>query len=243
MSRLIIITGHSSGLGRALLAEASRTEAVIIGLARRSVDSSHSRLHQISCDLSAADLLLQEVFQPVADMLKSRAWTQVTLINNAGTIQPLGLLGQLRQTELDAAVRLNLNLPLSLCNWLVHEFPKASLRLVQISSGAAHKPYSGWSAYCSSKAALRMLGEVFAAESSLSTQDRRVLIYEPGVLDTPMQSLLRQCSAKDFPAVERFIRLHDEGHLVSAEDSASQLWLKLNSPLLPVFSETRYSRE
>src|SRR6185436_18142050 len=107
-----------------------------------------------------------------------------------------------------ASIHANLTIPLQLSNWLVRRFPKQALRIAQISSGAAHKVYTGWSVYCTSKAGLRMAGQVLTAEATAAGRDLRVLIYEPGAIDTPMQADLRSKSADDFPQVERFRQLH-----------------------------------
>ncbi len=53
----------------------------------------------------------------------------------------------------------------------------------------------------------------------------------PGVLDTSMQTEIRQMSARDFPRVERFQDLHDEGKLVAPEEAAERLWRVVESGL------------
>ena len=236
---LVIITGHSSGLGEALLHLALRDQASVIGLARRKNSATHRQLQQIQVDLESPELNLEQLFLPLEKFLNG-PWKTVSLINNAGTMQPVGLIGLLDSERIASSLYLTLIRPLQLTNWLVKRFPETSLRLVQISSGASKKAYAGWAAYCTSKAGLRMQAQVFAAEAADSGQDRRVVIYEPGVIDTPMQADLRAVAPDQFPSLERFRDLHAKGQLVSAEASAQELWGHLKRSDLPPLLETRF---
>jgi benzil reductase ((S)-benzoin forming) len=238
---LVIITGHSSGLGRALLDLCLKDQTHVLGIARRRLDLQHPRLRQIQADFGAQDHSIEQVLQPFS-LLDSdeNAFRTVTLVNSAGTVQPIGMVGRLDAGSIATSIHTNLTVPLQLCNWLLRRFPKQRLRLAQISSGASHKPYAGWGVYCSSKAGLRMASQVIAAEAEAAGRDLRVVVYEPGVLDTPMQTELRKETAENFPQVDRFRQLQITGQLVAPEDSARELWQILTSPDLPTYLETRY---
>lgn len=237
---LVIITGHSSGLGRALLDLCLQDKTYVLGIARRRVELQHSRLKQIQVDLSSSDHGIEQWLQPLDSFLDAAVWQTVTLVNNAGTVQPVGLLGQLDAKSITSSLHANLTIPLQLSNWLLQRFPQQRLSVVQISSGAAHKAYAGWSVYCSSKAGLRMAGQVLAAEAAETGRDLRVLVYEPGVLDTPMQEELRRSKTESFPQVNRFRQLQSSGQLVAPSDSARELWQLVCSKDLPPYLETRY---
>ncbi len=238
---LVIITGHTSGLGHALLQRALKEGSYVIGLARRNLSLPYPRLQELSCDLSVTDLDVDDLLLALTSLCSSQKWTKVTLINNAGSMHPVGLLGQLSPREISASLMLNAIWPLQLCNWLVRMFPDQSLRLAHISSGAAKKPYEGWASYCVAKSGLRMLAQVFAGEAANSGADRLVIVYEPGVLDSPMQTELRDLNRAQFPAVERFRQMHATGQLVALESSAHQLWDLLSSEHLAPYFETRYA--
>lgn len=81
--------------------------------------------------------------------------------------------------------------------------------LINLSSGAAWKPYSGWAAYCAGKAAVERLTEVIAQEEM--EIGLRAYSVAPGVVDTDMQAAIRASSAEDFPDLERFERRKREG--------------------------------
>ncbi|HYX36983.1 MAG: SDR family NAD(P)-dependent oxidoreductase [Pseudobdellovibrionaceae bacterium] len=237
---LVIITGHSSGLGRALLDLCLQDKTHVLGIARRRVDLLHPCLKQIQADLSDSELRIEQSLQPLDAFLDASVWRTVTLINNAGTAQPISFMGQLDAQAIASSLHINLTVPLQLSNWLLQRFPQQRLRIAQISSGASKKAYPGWGAYCSSKAGLRMAAQVLAAEAELSGRDLRVLIYEPGVLDTPMQEGLRQTRAEDFPQVDRFRQMQTRGELVAPTDSARELWRLLSNKEMPSLLEIRY---
>jgi benzil reductase ((S)-benzoin forming) len=238
---LVIITGHSSGLGRALLDVCLQDQTHVLGIARRRLDLQHPRLRQIQADFSAQDHGIEQVLQPLSLLdTDHNAWNRVTLVNNAGTMHPVGAIGQLDAAAIAASLHTNLTVPLQLCNWLLRKFPAQSLRVAQISSGASHKAYPGWGVYCSSKAGLRMAAQVMASEAEIAGRDLRVVVYEPGVLNNPMQTELRQIPATSFPQVERFRQMESQGQLVAPEDSARELWQILNRTDLPLYWESRY---
>ena len=61
--------------------------------------------------------------------------------------------------------------------------------VVNVSSGAAHRPQEGWSAYCASKAGLVMLGRSLMLE--YGAQGLRVYGFAPGIVRTDMQVKIR----------------------------------------------------
>lgn len=75
--------------------------------------------------------------------------------------------------------------------------------LVNMSSGAAWKPYAGWGAYCAGKAGVERLTEVVAAEEA--GIGLRAYSVAPGVIDTAMQARIRAANEADFPERERFV--------------------------------------
>jgi NAD(P)-dependent dehydrogenase (short-subunit alcohol dehydrogenase family) len=61
--------------------------------------------------------------------------------------------------------------------------------VVNVSSGAAHQPLEGWSAYCAGKAGLAMLTQSMALE--LGPLGVRVFGLQPGTVFTQMQEKVR----------------------------------------------------
>jgi NAD(P)-dependent dehydrogenase (short-subunit alcohol dehydrogenase family) len=131
-------------------------------------------------------------------------------VNNAGALAPIGPLA----TADPRAVRANLDTNVlgvlhGSATFARHVRARAGPGLlVNMSSGAATKPYEGWAVYCGSKAAVDMVTEVVAREERGA--GLVALAVAPGVVDTDMQALIRSTPVEVFPGVERFRRLHDE---------------------------------
>lgn len=239
---LLILSGHSSGLGRALL-EASRAgEAGVplafLGIARRLLQLKGPLQRECSIDLGV-DSPWEAELEAALSSLPGK-FQRIFLINNAGRVDPVAPLAQLSAASIQAALQLNVLAPFRLCRYVLERFPQQSIRIANISSGAASKAYEGWSLYCSSKASLRMMSEVLGLEMQTAGRDVRVLSFAPGVIDTPMQTQLRGLSAADFPAVERFRALHREGQLVAPQAAAQALLARLQDPELPYFADERF---
>lgn len=69
-----------------------------------------------------------------------------------------------------------------------------------------------------------------------------ILEYEPGVVDTDMQVQVRNSGKENFPNIDRFIDLKNNNELVSAEDSAAQIWPFLEEKIGDAYQERRYSK-
>ncbi|MHC4837001.1 MAG: SDR family oxidoreductase, partial [Planctomycetota bacterium] len=131
-------------------------------------------------------------------------------INNAGVLEPMGPLRDVEAVDLTRALDVNVVGVFHGSRWFarhVRARPGDGV-LVNISSGAAQRPYAGWGAYCASKAAVERLTECLALEEA--DAGLRCYSVAPGVVDTDMQALIRSCPPERFPMVERFHRLKAE---------------------------------
>jgi benzil reductase ((S)-benzoin forming) len=125
-------------------------------------------------------------------------------INNAGVLEPIKPLRDVGATEFRDHIDINLT-GLFLCT---RAFVKHLHRrgtggvLINVSSGAAWNAYAGWSAYCAGKSGVERLTECVQLEEE--QHGLRAYSVAPGVIDTDMQTLIRDCTPEDFPEVERF---------------------------------------
>lgn len=225
MDGLLVVTGASGGLGRALLAAApSGTHRVDVS---RSGPPPEADEH-LRADL-ADPTTWAVVGAEVERLVGSEDWDRITLIHNAGTLEPVGFAGEVDTDAYTDDVVLNA----ASGQVLGHRFlaavggmdPRRELALV--SSGAAHRAYAGWSAYCAGKAAgdqwVRAVGEEQRLRGGV-----RVLSIAPGVVATGMQAIARGADAHDFPNVGRFRDLYERDALVDADDAATAFWAVLD---------------
>lgn len=209
---LSVITGGGTGIGGALaLRLAGQGGAVLIAGRRaeplEAIASAHARIEACQADV-ATEEGQGALHAAVGD--RSVRW----LVHNAGVLTPVGPLLSQSAAAIRQSLAINVEAPIALSRRLRPRMSEDS-RILHISSGAAHRALPGWGAYCTSKAALYMVYEVLKQE--LAGTGVAVGSLRPGVVDTPMQSLIRAQDASDFPAVERFRALKETGGLTTPE--------------------------
>src|SRR5690554_3237440 len=196
--RLAIVTGSSSGIGAALTDRLLETGWIVFGVARREVKRSEANYRHVQADLADPDVADTVVAPLVTAEMAFANYSSVALINNAATEGQLRHYGSMNSKKLFAGFATNLAAPVALMNALIRDCPPdTELKIVNVSSGLAHKPLAGLSEYCAAKAGLRMAGQVLAAERP----DLALLSYEPGIVDTVMQNRLRNQHTEAFSSV------------------------------------------
>ena len=227
MKTLLVLTGHSKGLGHALLNHFIGQEGMQIHvLSRTKGPLSHPQLTEWAVDLTdvhAVEAILQDLFPRISA-------DRYLLINNAGWIGEIKPTGKLTADALQRALQLNLLAPMLLSNAFAQAYgnrPGQKL-ICNLSSGAASKPLAGWASYCSSKAGLEMFSKVMDAE--WRSDAFRVFSVAPGIVATDMQHEIRAAHPEDFPALARFRNYHTEGMLTPASAVAEKIGYMLAHP-------------
>lgn len=225
--KVIVITGASAGLGKSLALEAGKNGAKVALLARRlsqledisrHIQSEGGQPLPIATDVSNPESV-KEAFGNIL-----ATWNRIDiLINSAGLVEPIAPLIKNSDDALLTSLKTNvyglyLNIRESL-KIMLHQ--KKGGTLVNITSGAAVKPYQGWSAYCSQKAAVNMLTRCVALE--MSQHPIRVTAISPGTFDSHMQAVIRNTPEDDFPARQKFIDLYEQNKLASPSDVAKTI--------------------
>lgn len=229
MQSLLILTGHTQGIGKAILDHYLETDKIqILAISRSKLDIEFSNLTQISIDLSDLEVLENHL----AGLFPADSFEKILLINNAGWIGTIKPIGELDPTELRRQINLNLLAPMYLTNAFIKAYKSTNSKKIicNISSGAASKPIAGWSGYCSTKAALTMFTLVAAKENK--SDNFKFYSLAPGVVDTQMQAEIRKGKEADFPDLEKFKKYHEEGQLTSPESVAKKIASVLGNPHL-----------
>jgi benzil reductase ((S)-benzoin forming) len=244
--KLALVTGTSSGIGAAVAARLLEREWTVIGMARRAAAIDNPRYRHLAVDIGNPVALERAMDEQVIPELRDGEWARVGLVNNAATSGPLGPVAALHAGELLYLFAVNVAAPLSLMGAVsFHCDAKIPLRIVNVSSRAAVHPFPGLAAYGSSKAALRMAGMVLAAEwespaaHATVRNDAAVLSYEPGIVDTPMQTAARTSSEEQYPWVGLFRGFAEQGRLVPPTLPAADIVAFLESDNQPGFTESR----
>ncbi len=213
---LAVVTGGSSGLGRALARELASIGLQVLAVGRRAdalaetAAPNAERIQAVTADVGDPEGRARVVEAARGSPVR-------TVIHNAGVLEPVGPLRDVDVATWRHAMAVNLEAPVFLTQGLL-PLMAAGSRVLHISSGAAHQPSQGWGAYCASKAALYMVYQVYREE--LSQDGVLVGSVRPGVVDTPMQAHIRGQTPDRFPSVERFVKLKENGQLHAPEDVA-----------------------
>ena len=243
---IAIVTGTSSGIGAAVAGQLLQKGWQVVGIARRGCVLRDPNFRQIAQDLSDVGDAVRTIEREVEPLFHERDWARIGVVNNAATTGELGPMERLAPRELQRLYALNLVLPMWLMGFAVrHAKPRSALRIVNVSSAAAVMPFPGLAAYGGSKAALRMAGMILGQELDSTERptpapaDCAVLSYEPGVVDTEMQTAARSHSPQNFPWVGMFVNFKRQGMLVRASLPAADIVQFLESEHPPRFSEVR----
>lgn len=188
------VTGGTSGLGLALVAELRRRGARVAFVARTrehvdAVARAHAGTYGIVGDVARKDDI-----HPIALQIVGNLGGLDVLVNSASSLgpTPLALLADTTCEELELALATNVVGPFRLTRALLGSL-SASARngrgsvVLNVSSDAAVTPYLRWGAYGASKAALRHMSRIWTEE--LAAEGVHVLSVDPGDMDTPLHAI------------------------------------------------------
>lgn len=226
--RVALVTGGGRGLGAvtALALADAGADVALLGRSESSLDAVAAAIRQrgrhAAC--AVADVATwSAVRDAIAEMAEALGPIDI-LINNAATEGVTARLEALDPEEWAAELATNLNgpfycaraalPPMRACGWG---------RILNVTSGAAHRPIPGKGAYSVAKAGLDHLTRALAAELGDTGPGVAVAAVNPGVMDTEMQGRLRSSPERD---MDVFRQAQTAGLLRPPEEAAALLrWL------------------
>ena len=225
--RVGLVTGAARGIGAAAavaLAQRGITPVLLV----RDPDRASGTVAAVratgrDCEVVAADVAHAEEVTRAIDQILERFGRLDILVNNAGVIDPIGRIGDTDPGDWARSLSVNLLGPYHCIHAALPALRKGpTATIVNVSSGAAHAPREGWSAYCSSKAGLEMLTRAVALE--YAADGLAVYGLQPGVVDTEMQVRIRASGINEVSRIPR-------EQLAPAERSARWIaWLADRRP-------------
>jgi len=210
MSRLdgkvAFVTGASRGLGAAVaLAMADQGAAVMlvardgaaVAAVAREIVASGGRAEALACDVSDYGAIAGAVAAT-----RERLGGLDLLVNNAGIIEPIADLATSDPAAWANNIQINLVGAYNVVRAVLGGMLKGgSGTIVNVSSGAAHRPLEGWSAYCAGKAGLAMVTRAVALETT--GRAIRIFGFSPGTIDTDMQVKIRASGMNQVSRIPR----------------------------------------
>jgi short-subunit dehydrogenase len=186
---VVLITGASSGIGRALAVRAARAGYDVVAIGRNEqalaalaaqVGSEYGRIVTAAIDIADPANAARTIA-----LAKERFGRLDVLVNNAGAVAVGPLAAQS-----DDALRLQFGThvigPLALVREALPLLRASQGQVFLVGSGVARAPVHGLGAYSPSKAAVRSATTILRRE--LKSEGIAVTYVDPGVVDTPFMT-------------------------------------------------------
>ena len=170
-----LVTGASSGIGKAIASALLKEGMTVIGLCR-SVDQLPDGVKPLACDLRD-ESAIKVAFESLKEL--------DILVNSAG-LAYLSRICDGNSSDWEEMWRVNVH-ALGLCSQLsLALFPERGGHILNLSSMSGHRvpPTGGF--YASTKFAVRAVSEALRAELKTSGNNTRISCLSPGFVDTPL---------------------------------------------------------
>lgn len=181
----MIVTGASSGIGRALSLAAARDGFAVLLVARRSqrLDEAAGEIRQAGgrCATLTADVTARDAPQRIADAALQAFGRIDVLVNNAGAGAYGELLAQ-SDAAIEAQWQLHVAAPLRIARTALPQIERERGTLVFVGSGLARVPLPVYGAYAPVKAAVRAAAIQLRRE--LRSRGVAVIYVDPGLVAT-----------------------------------------------------------
>lgn len=187
-NKTVLVTGAGSGIGAETVKFLVDRGAKVYAGVFREINSNATNLLD-GATILPLDVTNQQQVNNAMATIKSKSGKLDALVNNAGVISPIGHSLNIDSDDFKLAFEVNV--------LGIHRMMRAAMPLllaakgtiVNAGTGAATTPMEGWSGYCSSKAAARMMTQVIAKE--LENEDVKFFFLGIPPTDTNMQAAIR----------------------------------------------------
>jgi 3-oxoacyl-[acyl-carrier protein] reductase len=217
----IVVTGGTRGIGLGIARKLATAGHQVIAVARRSnktfdaASEQSRRMGAGSLLFRAADLADIASLPALVKELRKEFGSVYGLINNAG-IGTSGLLANMRDTQIEQLIRLNLLSPITLSKYVVRSMmADGDGRIVNIASIVAFTGFGGLAAYAASKAAL--VGFTRSLAREVGSLGITVNAVAPGFVETELTHGLTSAQR------EQIVRRSALRRLAEVEDVANSV--------------------
>ena len=184
MKKLVVITGASSGFGKALAQEFAKDGYPLLLLARRAERLAELNLPNTICE--AVDVTDRPAFEAAVRRAEAVYGKADLMVNNAG-VMLLGNLEDQDPNEWQTMLDVNVTGVMNGMQIVMNDMKARSCgTIINLSSIAGVKPFGNHAAYCATKYGVVGLSEV--ARMELAPYNVRVMRICPGAVATELLS-------------------------------------------------------
>ncbi len=153
MSRVVLITGASSGYGKAT-AKAFKENGDIVIMAARNPEKLEEARKEVSGDLAISmDVTKPDDWEKIVKIIKDKYSKLDILVNNAGGGVTIKEVSEFTIEEIDQTIKLNLNSVIYGCRAFANILKEQKGgTIINISSVCARQCWPTWSVYAAAKA-------------------------------------------------------------------------------------------
>ncbi len=186
--RTILVTGAGQGIGAVLAGMLAANGANVFAGAKQEVSQETADMLSATTILELDVTRTDQVQNAISTVSKTTGKLDV-LVNNAGTIAPIGLVETIMPEDMLATFDTNVVGILRLIRAALPMLEQSKGTVLNAGTGAATTAMKGWTAYCTTKASARML----TLMCELELADRGIKNFFLGIppTDTSMQEKIR----------------------------------------------------
>ncbi|MGH8606043.1 MAG: SDR family oxidoreductase [Gammaproteobacteria bacterium] len=231
---IILVTGGSSGIGRAFVERFLREGATDIACGRdeaklQGLKAQHPSVEIRPCDITSSD----EVKALIAFLTQEYGRLDI-LVNNAGVMEQVAMLtGNVDDEAIAREIATNLTAPILLTRRLLPLLQRShSPMILMVTSGYALLPAERAPTYSATKAGLRSFTQ--ALRYQLAHTGIRVVETLPPLVDTPRTAALQRTKMAPAAVVDATLRAIAQGRVEIFVGEVR--WLPLLMRIAPRFA-------
>jgi benzil reductase ((S)-benzoin forming) len=229
-SKLVWISGATSGIGEALAATVPYDDARVISLSRHD----HPDLETVHLELTDRDSWYR-VGEHFREVLGSFRGESALFIHNAYVPDPHRFAGEGDVEGKELAALGNSVGAVVLGELFIEAAAPAveagvDVGLVQMSSASARIPYEGLAVYCAAKASMEQWVRAVRLERARRGRGPWVIAVRPGFVDTPGARRSTHDAEVDHPNAPFVARALERGDALDQDTAARNIWGALPPP-------------
>ena len=229
---LYILTGASRGMGLAIAQQLLAPKHTLLCVSRHASDvlaaqaaeATQSTLTQWTLDLADGAMASAKLAEWLAS-LSAESFASATLINNAASLPAISPLRDASAHDIARTLRVGLESVMQLTAAFLGSTRTWACprRVLNISSGNGRRAMASQSIYSAVKAGMDHYTRCVALEEAAVTGGAKLCSLAPGIIDTDMQTHLRDTDPEKFPSRESFVQYKQNGDLLSPKAGAARV--------------------
>jgi uncharacterized oxidoreductase len=204
--RVVVVTGGTSGIGRAFVVRLAAEGAKVIACARNEMALCELEMQYPAIEVFRCNVTARMDVLALQEAIRDRHGRIDVLINNAGIMEQLNLLDEsVGDERIAQEIAINLTGPILLTRTLLPLLRSSrSALIIMITSGYALLPATRAPTYSATKAGLRSF--TMALRRQLRGIGIRVIEVLPPLVDTPATRSVRKPKMSPDALVDRVLR-------------------------------------